>query len=196
MRSSLLLVALALPTLAACGGTDSALIDGGGTDATLDGTTLPQDGSLPPEDGSSPDGGPPPADGGTDALVRDGGSNPGQIDCASTTCTAGQQICCVIPPDGGSITPDAGLTRVCSTPQMCQGPEVRCDEKADCPMGEICCFNSNNGSASLSTRCGQTCGTATQVCKTDQECGGGTCGTYNCGPAGIVRACTKPLGCN
>lgn len=187
----------ALPLIASCGGTDPNAIptndastgnDGTVADSASDGNPT-NDGS--PTDGSTIDG-PVTTDGG----IADGSSNPGLIDCLNGTCTAGSQVCCVYPPDGGSITPDASLTRACTPSQSCPGPQVRCDEKADCPNNGLCCFTSQSGSASLGTQCAPNCGNAVQVCKTNQECGGGNCGTYACGPAGTVHACSKPLGCN
>jgi hypothetical protein len=174
-------------TIAACGGDDATSAtnsgDGGaGNDGTTGSDGAGGDGTTG-NDGSSGDGtmG---NDGGTgsDGSSNDGStgvdggspSNPGQVTCGTASCDidAGQSCCVHI--DGGSAC-------VANMPGTCTGGlRKRCDEAADCPMGQICCYEI--GGAGINTACATTCNTRPQACKTTSECknDGGMCAVHQC----------------
>ena len=93
-------------------------------------------------------------------------SNPGKISCGAATavCDAGTENCCW--PDY-----DAGAGK-CAPTDTCQnGPggdvySVRCDERADCETGNLCCLGF--GETICTDDCGN--GQGIQVCKTNAEC--------------------------
>lgn len=110
-----------------------------------------------------------PSDGGPTFV-----SDPGRIACDPTssdpneqTCESGKgEVCCY-------TTTDA---RTCKLEANCTAPgSVRCDEAADCTNGALCCA----GATGLRTGCQTSCNGA-QVCKTNEECKGGTCEPYEC----------------
>lgn len=170
--------------LVGCGGDDSSsTVDaGGGNDASVnDGAAA--DTGIPQPDGSASDGGG--SDGTTPAEA--GASNPGKITCGGAECDSTTQVCCI------RFSIDAGVTRSCTAPNGCQGGATsECDEKADCPQNQRCCFGQG-----FRGQCQNTCQGGIQACKTNPECGdGGACGTYTCPQNVVVQTCTKPNLCN
>ena len=80
----------------------------------------------------------------------------------------------------------------------CSGDPQACDEKSDCPDGQICCLDvtDTKGDFKISCQSGTTCPAGTfagaQICKTNAECGaGGECSFYSC-DGNITEACQAP----
>jgi hypothetical protein len=90
-----------------------------------------------------------------------------------------------------------GATSTCiATADNCQGADQECDDKADCPAGQICCAGGGGGGGgSFGATCQTTC-QGIQLCKAANECtDGGTCQTYTCFNQ-QVQLCRKPqFGC-
>ena len=118
------------------------------------------------------------ADGAGDGGADGGGSTPGQVSCGASTCTS-TQFCCDFG-DGGCQENEGGT---------CFGAAGRCDEAADCPMGQVCC--STLGAACQAGPC-----LGAQLCKTTGECGGadGGCRVQSC-LGRMIQACGTPFGC-
>jgi hypothetical protein len=56
------------------------------------------------------------------------------------------------------------------------GREYKCDEKADCPSGQICCGSYAAFSTTINgSDCRTSCGGDAQLCTTNAECGAKTC---------------------
>jgi hypothetical protein len=183
--------------VSACGGSTDAAVDGG-----EDATTTPSDGAPPPpEDGSpSSDDGSTPIDGSTvsdGSTTADGGTTPGQIACGATSCNSANQVCCIRFAFDAGADGGPGVSRTCTAPNQCQGGAVsECDEKADCPMNQVCCLQF--GASGPRGSCQNGCGTfGIQMCKTTLECtnDGGTCKSYTCLGNTTVQACRQPMGC-
>ena len=83
--------------------------------------------------------------------------------CGATTCTLGQQDCCI------------GVMNACKPTGTCPSQGFACDGPEDCPNG-VCCFPNNNGS-----RC-QTNSCQAIACHRDADC-----------PAGTPKCCSKPF---
>lgn len=182
--------------LAGCGGDDGAVADtseagaassSGGSSGTTSGSS--SGGSSTSSSGGTGDGG---TDGGGGEGGTDGGggftSNPNRVTCGATECATPAQLCC-----RGFGGGDAGCV---NTNANCQGNEIECDEKADCPTNEVCCQGINGN------RCNNNCGGGSfQTCKTNTECDGGQCKEWTCNTAGgggtlKLRACAMPFaGC-
>lgn len=107
----------------------------GGSKKMID-APLPAD-AAPPSDGPS---------NGTDAAIAVGPA------CGSTTCTNGQQDCCI------------GVMEACKPTGTCPSQGFACDGPEDCP-GAVCCFG--NGGQGGST-CKATC--ASIACHHDADC--------------------------
>ncbi len=154
-----------LVALLGCGGTDFASIPEAGSDGLVAQGDARSDASLP-----------------------DGGavSNPGKITCGpSLQCSAPSEICCTRAGDGG-------LMYGCEASGACgNGFPLECDEKADCAMGLVCCYESvgNNLTASCHADCGGGGGSRTQACKTLGECQMGTCSVRQCSGGFSVQTC-------
>ena len=97
----------------------------------------------------------------------------GSIQCGSTRCTVGRQVCCVadlgeqsipfcadVPPAGASHEDGAAYKRAAREHAACQAAApaavntaaavsmwrvLRCDDSGDCGAGEICCTNASSG---------------------------------------------------
>lgn len=110
-----------------CGG-------GGGSKKMID-ASLPID--APPGDSTS---------GGADAAIAVGPA------CGGTTCTNGQQDCCI------------GVMQACKPTGTCPSQGFACDGPEDCP-GALCCFG--NGGQGGST-CKATCSSI--ACHHDADC--------------------------
>ena len=101
-----------------------------------------------------------------------GAATAGSVFCGGTACTlAGTpgNTCCVglvpfpttcLPTFPGCV--NAGVS------------SISCDDAADCDSGKVCCGSMK--SKNLSASCAASCDGGTfQVCRTNAECGGGTC---------------------
>ncbi len=130
-------LSLTLLALAACSGTDVALIpdtgvdEDAGSDATTktDATTQP-DGEV--------------ADVGADVMKKDAGnpySDPG-IGCDTTDCTPGTQLCCITQT---AYYPTPAYSYVCEPTtdvvKCAGGLGIFCDSDHDCTGGMLCCGN-------------------------------------------------------
>jgi len=79
----------------------------------------------------------------------------------------------------------------------CSGDPQACDEKSDCPDGQICCLDVTdiNGDFKISCQSGTTCPAGTlagaQICKTNAECSTGTCSIWTCNGQ-VTEACQAP----
>ncbi len=162
----------------ACGGGGSTGDDSGTmTDGsvTTDGTS-PTDGTVSDQQN--------PQDTGNDGMNM---TPMGQVSCGGATCMTPMQYCCQgMAMDGGSA-----LSCVMGGGACNKDGRRMCDDKADCPMGEVCCYEANNGL--LGSSCRATCGmNRVQACKTSPECqmDGGMCAMHSCmGGAGTVMTC-------
>lgn len=108
---------------------------------------------------------------------------PGFILCGASLCSASSQQCCL------GVGASGALAASCQTPAAtCEGASLQCDEPADCPPSEVCCFGlltSAAGPSAASVVLGSRCGgRATCVgvgrlilCRKDSDCGvgGGVC---------------------
>lgn len=130
------LVIVIAVALAACGGS-------GGGDGQKD---APASGDGPRSDG------PRPTDG---SITIDGPPVAPGPACGATTCTLGQQVCCI------------GAVSVCRVPGNCPSLEFACDGPEDCPNA-VCCFPNNTGSRCQTNNCGAI------ACHVDGDCSGAT----------------------
>lgn len=180
--------------LAACSG-DSTEVNngGGGQDATTG-----DDGSVNPNPGDDSGTNPNPGNDGSTTSDTGGGnndggtsvSNPGKVTCGTTECDITGQSCCDPIGDAAPYCRDAGVG-----PGFCQGATYRCDEKADCADGGICCYDFGGG---VDTQCRASCNLGrVQACKTSAECveGDAGCRQYTCFGGLVVHSCTRPQGC-
>jgi hypothetical protein len=165
----------AMVALNACGDDDAPIApggeDGGGSSgSTSSGATSSSgtSGTSGGTSGSTSSGG---TDGGDDGGGSSGVSNPGKITCGASECTVGTQLCCRGVNDAGCIADN----------DNCQGTEVECDEKADCPdQDDQCCLDFGGGG--LRARCQGNCQARFRICKTAAECGdAGGCVEKTCG---------------
>lgn len=185
--------------VAACGGDDNVNKDGGGgMDATIDDTGTGMDTSMGMDGNMDMDGMMMGNDG---SMGTDGGGgtgpNPGKVNCGTMLdCDAGGNGCCV------HFQQDGGQTYACLPQGQCGGGGVRweCDERADCPMQDLCCLSSFQGF--IQKQCNQFCQNfQVRACKSTSDCvDGGACNTYTCPSLGMgmvqIQACTKPMNCN
>ncbi len=108
---------------------------------------------------------PSPGDGATngDASMNiDASISPGPA-CGATTCTLGQQDCCI------------GVMTVCKPAGTCPSQGFACDGPEDCPNA-VCCYPNNNGSRCQANNCQDI------ACHADTDC-----------PAGTPKCCGKPF---
>ncbi len=172
------LCVLTLLGCAACGGGDSSTNDGG-QDGTL--TDVTGGGDVAMMDGSG-------MDTGQDGMMMMGSD--ASISCGSKTCT-GLEFCCVRSADGGVAYSCETIANACNG-----GGILRCDDRTDCMMGEVCCYEVMGNI--ISARCHGDCagggGSRYQACKTTQEClaDAGPCTTHGCDGGGSVQSC-KPI---
>jgi hypothetical protein len=159
-------ISVASSVLAAC-----ALVAGVGDglgfgDAGVDAAALPPDATVGT---SSPDASP---DASGASTLRP--SDPNAIACNGSVCVPGQTRCCI----------DTSGTRCLSTSSIdCAATEINCDEKADCPAGNVCCLTQDNNNTPVgSTYCRTSCAPNDAiVCKSDQECPDKPCRLVQCG---------------
>jgi hypothetical protein len=179
--------------VAACGGDTADVNDagGGGQDATTsdDGSVIPNPGNDSGNNNPGDDASSTSDTGGGNSDGGGSGSNPGKITCGAAQCNATDQTCCDPIGDAAPYCRDAG------TPGFCQGVTYRCDEKADCADGGICCYDFGGG---VDTQCRAACNFGrVQACKTSAECteGDAGCRQYTCFGGLVVQTCVRPQGC-
>jgi hypothetical protein len=117
------------------------------------------------------------------------------VSCGATECAldAGQACC-------DTIREDAS-THACgslASGSFCFGGALQeCDEKADCPSGNVCCLQFLT--QGISATCMPTCITGAeryQACATTAECeNGGPCQSHGCASGERVQTCEKPRQC-
>ena len=120
----------------------------------------------------------------------DGGAacDPGNVECNNAQCAVPNHECC-----NGSGTSQSCL----AVTATCGGNKQACDEKSDCPDGQLCCLmvTTISGDFSISCQTGTTCPTggfaSAQICKTNAECSTGACSIYNC-QGQNTEACQAP----
>jgi hypothetical protein len=113
--------------------------------------------------------------------------DPGNIECGTSQCAVPGNECC-----NGTD----GTLSCLSVVKTCAGNQQACDEKSDCPDGQICCLKVTDFSGDFTISCvtGTTCPSdvaAAQVCKTNAECPGGACTLYTC-QGQVTEACSAP----
>jgi hypothetical protein len=198
-------VGLGAAAIIACGGSteDPAVVpgaDSGGstsssTSSTSGGSTTSSGGSSTSSGGSTTSSG-----GTTDGGTTDGGTSsgassgtPNQISCGTATCNSTTQKCCTTFEMGSLVS------SCIATADDCQGGAQACDDKTDCPAGQICCAGGGGGGGGgggFGATCVTNCN-GIQICKAANECtDGGTCQQYTCFNR-QVSLCRKPqFGCN
>jgi hypothetical protein len=103
----------------------------------------------------------------------------------TTVCNTGQDCCST--PNG-----DGGFTLACVNGGSCNNGVLRtCDEAADCPTAEVCCYEQqgNNLAAGCHGDCNGGGGTRFQACSSTTECLSGTCAIHACDAGGSVETC-------
>ncbi len=180
-----------------CCGSDQTALDDGGDAGGEGAAPLPPPNPPPPAPPPPPsaDGGGDAADAATDAdaaVIPDGGvpPNPGSVTCGSTSCAVATSFCCVAP-DGGATCQTSGGT--CTA---LGGAKHECDEAADCPATQVCCYELDALTSTFSTACHVDCagggGLRDQACKQTAECLDGTCAVHACDGGATIEAC-KPF---
>lgn len=107
------------------------------------------------DDGGSPDGASSGA-GSSSGAGTSSGVGP-TLACGKTTCMPPSQLCCISQNNGQSVF-------TCQNGMTCTDPNdlgLRCTTAADCPMGDVCCFDNNTKIASCTATCGDG---NTQLC--------------------------------
>jgi hypothetical protein len=115
------------------------------------------------DSGTTDDAGPDSSDAGKDASLDgspDGSVKPpiaGYIPCGSSTnaCNAKTQACCIkqgTPPDLECKTLNGG-GNACSGGAL----PARCNDRSDCPLGQVCCGMLDDNEGYLSVQCRLTC---------------------------------------
>jgi hypothetical protein len=144
-------------------------------------STVVDAGGFDPQAGDQPGSCSPPADG----LA----CSPGEVECANgTMCpVSGAGQCCE------SMTAGAACQTLGTE---CDGSLITCNEAADCGPGEICCISATGTTtATVSCQPGPTCpagGLAyAQICRSNNECPGGSCSLWNC-EGTTIEACSNP----
>jgi hypothetical protein len=117
-------------------------------------------------------------------------STPGVIACGASTCDPQTAFCCALP--NGSTTDLSCQTSGGNCPN---GGVIQCDEAADCPSGNICCWDTSG--PAIASDCRTDCtgggGTRYQACATESECLSGTCASHACTNGLEVTSCV-PVG--
>jgi hypothetical protein len=139
-------------------------------------------------------GQPPPVDGGpgsaSDGGLLDAGAAPdgpaaGRIACGGATCDTSAQFCCA-GLDGGAAcqTSEQACVAVGGAPR-------RCEKTADCPAGNVCCydFSSIPATTSCHSDCNGDNGVRVEACGSQRDCATGTCATHACSSGGAIQAC-------
>jgi hypothetical protein len=192
----------------ACGGSDGSSVtvtcDGGGSNAdgggSQNGNGTEGGSTSGNPDGSTTGGGN--KEGGTTGGGNEGGttgggttdvdggapSDPGKVNCGTTTCTTSTQFCCE------HFFFDGGNSQTCETlGTSCGGGgsvSNECNEAADCDGGVCCATFGGN-------QCQKTCGGGEhQLCRTQSECKvDGGCNVLTCTGLGEQEICGHPFGC-
>jgi hypothetical protein len=117
-------------------------------------------------------------------------STPDAIACGATTCDPTSAFCCALP--NGATTDLSCETSGGNCPN---GGVIHCDEAADCPVGNVCCWDTSGPviASDCHTDCTGGGGTRYQACKTDSECLSGTCASRACTNGLAVTSCV-PVG--
>jgi hypothetical protein len=113
---------------------------------------------------SSPDAG---ADAAPD-VIEAPPPGAGKIACGSSECTVGSDNYCCAGYGAPSFSCKNDNTFLAGA---CAGGDAHalfCDEKADCPSGQICC-DQPDGIGTVA-QCSTTCGGGKVLCKTDKDC--------------------------
>lgn len=186
----------AMVALNACGDDDAAIPpagdDAGGASSSGSTSSSSSSGSTSGGTSSGTSGGTSSGDpdSGTDGGASSSGaiSNPGKITCGAAECTIGTQLCCRGLNDAGCIAEN----------DNCQGAEIECDEKADCPdQDDSCCLDFAGIGSGLRARCENNCMRRFQICKTAAECGDAGCVEKTCGQGANaikIRTCGPVAG--
>lgn len=167
-------------------GTADVTVDETGADSTADSTVNVDAAADAVADANDGGGG----DAATDGPV-DGGviSAPGNVSCGAASCVI-PASCCAQPADGGLSCQNGG--------GCAGGLQRECDEAADCPGAQVCCYeNTANGlTSSCHADCGGGGGTRTQACRLASECLSGTCAVHACSDGGTasVETCAPISG--
>jgi hypothetical protein len=157
--------------------------DGGGSDGTVEsGSDAGDAGDATDEEAAVTDAG---AEGEAAADAHDDQpgvppSDKGHVLCGADLCSLPLEDCCE-QPDGSTCQ---------SATASCTGGAVaKCDEAANCLLGQVCCVT-DQGATGVTTECRQNCtGNGPQSCRTDQECGGaGPCEAWMCAGS-LVATC-------
>lgn len=117
---------------------------------------------------SSPDASSPAVDASVDATVAAPPPGAGKVACGSSDCTvAANTYCCA-----GYASPSASCRNNDSFDDVfgCANGiahALYCDEKADCPTGQVCC-DTDQGSGTVA-KCATSCG-GRVLCKQDSDC--------------------------
>lgn len=168
------------------GGSTTSSTSGGSTTSSGGGSSTSSSGGV--TDGSATTDGSTNTDGGTSSGASSG--TPNSVTCGTATCNTTTQKCC------STFQQGMGIVQSCVAKAAdCQGGEQSCDDKTDCPAGQICCAGGGPGGG-FGASCQTTCN-GIQICKAANECtDGGTCQTYTCFNR-QVSLCRKPqFGCN
>jgi hypothetical protein len=117
-------------------------------------------------------------------------SSPDAIACGPATCDPQSAFCCATP--DGATTDLACQTSGGNCPS---GGVIHCDEAADCPAGNVCCWDTSGPvvASDCHTDCTGGGGTRYQACKTNGECLTGTCAAHACANGLDVTSCA-PVG--
>jgi hypothetical protein len=129
-------------------------------------------------------------DAGAAANSDDGGGKAGgeggRVTCGGNECILPESVCCPWL-NGGTCA--ARGTAGCEP--------IECDDTADCPAGQMCCYQFNHG-CSLSASCQTTCvggAVRVQACKSDSECASGSCTLRRCGGLDAATCEPDPASC-
>ena len=135
-----------------------------------------------------------PSSGSSNTTSSGSGSHGGSSasDAGSSACTQNNcdpHTCTVCVPQNGGL--DAAVC-MSGTDIKCGGNAAtfHCASSDDCDTGEVCCGSFDLNASTLTTACAKgkcpaafplcTTGTQCQLCKHDDECGGGTCTDQVC----------------
>lgn len=142
-------------------------------------TSVSDTGASPPVDTGAA-----PVDSGIACDRPSGGDpcDPGQVQCNGAPCNVSTHFCCA---------DDTKSSSCVASGSTCGANALHCDEKADCPAGQVCCLIAKSFS-NADARCQTSCSGglfAIQLCKTNAEClGGAKCVVQTCSGA-KMEAC-------
>ncbi len=122
---------------------------------------------------------------------------PGEIRCGSTSCDATTSKCCPNPEGTCSkLAGEFGADTYCEAGGKVIGASLRCDDRTDCPDGQVCCWYAAD-SENVGTRCSPEPCELSEACISGSACAEG----YECqqAPSGAVPGDCKfrapPLRC-